>query len=579
MKTPSDFRDHIRAPAAVQALAAAAALAAGVTILAAAASPARSSAPPARSAALSARSAASPAADTSPSPITAAEIDAHLRFLSSDLLEGRAPATRGGRLASEYIATELHSWGLEPGANGSYFQPVPIDVVRTVPGSLRVSAGGKASAPLRYPEDVVVWSGSAQPTSHADADVVFVGYGVAAPEYRWDDFKGQDLKGKILLILVNDPPATQREPDLFGGRAMTYYGRWTYKYEEAERRGAAGALIIHTTEQAGYPWHTVVSSWTTPQRSLPRDADLPAPLAFRGWITDSAATALLGQAGLDLAALRKRAQTRDFRPVDTGIRLAVSMRNDVARMESRNVVAIRRGSDPALKDQYVVLSAHWDHFGIGPVVDGDSIYNGTLDNASGVADILAAAHAAAVLPPTRRSLLFAFVTAEEAGLLGSEWFGRNPTVPVKSIVADLNVDGGNLLGRVRDLSVLGADKSSLGPSLERMIAADGMRIAPQEHPEQGHFYRSDHFSFARVGIPAVSIGEGSDFVDRPDGWGKAQHEDYTAHRYHQPSDSYRADFDLSGAVQLSRIVLRFGRQLADTDAWPAWSKGAEFRRP
>ncbi len=518
--------------------------------------------------------AAAPAA-----PISAREIDAHLRFLSSDLLEGRAPATRGGRLASEYIASQLMACGVRPaGENGGYFQDVPIDVVTERPASIRVAASGKATATLRDPEDVVVWAGSAAPRGVAKGELVFVGYGIRAPEYRWDDFKGADLAGKVLLVLVNDPPATAAEPDLFGGRAMTYYGRWTYKFEEAERQGAAGMLIVHTTERAGYPWHTVVGSWSTPQRMLPRDPALPPPLGVRGWITDSAATALLAQAGLDLARLRSEAGTRGFRPVDTGIAMELSLESDVAHMKSRNVLGIVRGSDRRVRDEGVVLSAHWDHLGIGPAVDGDSIYNGALDNASGVADLLAMARAAATSPAPRRSLLFAFVAAEESGLLGSEYLARHSPFGVAGLVADVNIDGGNLLGRVNDLSVLGADRSSLGATLAKQLAAAGMRISPDEHPEQGHFYRSDHFSCAKVGVPSVSIGAGTDFVGRPAGWGKQQDEDYTAHRYHQPSDEYRPDFDLSGAVQLSRLVLRLADTVADAPGMPTWRAGAEFKR-
>ncbi|HET9983999.1 MAG TPA: M28 family peptidase [Longimicrobiales bacterium] len=518
-----------------------------------------------------------PAAGGAP-PITAGEIDGHLRFLASDLLEGRAPATRGGRLATEYIASELRAYGLKPGNGDSYLQELPIELVTLQPRTLRVAASGKATAALKQPDDVVVWAGSPAAESSAKGELVFVGYGAKAPEYRWDDFKGMDLKGKILLVLVNDPPATAKEPSLFGGKAMTYYGRWTYKFEEAERQGAAGALIVHTTERAGYPWHTVVGSWSEEQRMLPRPADAPAPLAFRGWVTDSAATALLKQAGLDLAKLRKQAESRSFKPVATGITMDVGFRNDVAHLKSENVVGIVPGTDPKLKDTYVVLSSHWDHFGIGPVVDGDSIYNGALDNASGVSDLLAVARAAAQGAPTPRSLLFAFVTAEESGLLGSQYFAEHPTVPLASLVANVNVDGGNLLGRVNDLVVLGQDKSSLGAELLKLISPDGMRFTPEEHPEAGYFYRSDHFSFAKQGVPSVSIGEGYDFVGKPAGWGKAQEEDYTAHRYHQPSDAYRPDFDLTGAVQLSDIVLGFARQLASSPTLPTWAPTAEFKR-
>jgi Zn-dependent M28 family amino/carboxypeptidase len=511
-------------------------------------------------------------------PITAAEVDAHLRFLSSDLLEGRAPATRGGQLAAEYIASELREDGIAPGVNGSYFQEVPIDIVGAQQQTIRVSTGGKAPATLRYPDDVVMWAGSATDSSAMRGEVVFVGYGVNAPENRWNDFKGMDLKGKVLLILVNDPPAPANEPTLFGGKAMTYYGRWTYKFEEAERQGAAGALIIHTTERAGYPWHTVVGSWAKEQRMLPRDASLPAPLGIRGWITDSMATVLLTRAGLDLAALRTQAASRDFKPVPTGITIDASFRNNVAHMQSQNVVGQLTGRDAKLKNEYVAFSAHWDHLGIGPAVNGDSIYNGASDNASGVADLLAVARAAADGPRAKRSMLVVFVTAGESGRLGAEWFGQHPTVPKKQIVAALNMDGGNVLGRTRDLTVLGDTKSSLGPMIAAMIKPMGMRISPDDHPERGAFYRSDHFSFAKVGIPSVSIGAGNDFVGRPKEWGAQQDDDYTEHRYHQPSDQYDPKFDLSGATQLSQIVLRLGLKLANDPSWPTWAKGAEFTR-
>jgi Zn-dependent M28 family amino/carboxypeptidase len=508
--------------------------------------------------------------------ISAAGIDGDLRFLSSDLLEGRAPATRGGRLAAEYIASQLRAAGVEPAVNGSYFQSVPIDIVGAQPATMHATATGTASATLRYPDDVVVWGGSAAAQSTARGELVFVGYGVAAPEYRWDDFKGADLHGKVLLVLVNDPPAPADEAALFGGKAMTYYGRWTYKFEEAERRGAAGMLIVHTTERAGYPWHTVVGSWAKEQRMLPRAA-LPAPLGVRGWITDSAATALLRQAGLDLGALRTQAASRTFRPVPTGITLDIGFRNDVQHLQSENVVGVVRGSDPALSKQYVAYSAHWDHLGIGPAVNGDSIYNGSDDNASGVADLLAVARAAAPLPHPRRSQLFIFVTAEESGLLGSSYFAQNPTVPRSQIVANLNIDGGNTLGRTRDLSVLGEKKSSLGAQLAEFIRPNGMRLSPELHPEAGEFYRSDHFSFAKAGIPAVSIGAGDDFVGRPREWGAQQNDDYTAHRYHQPSDAYRPGLNLEGAVQLSELVLQFGLRLANQANVPIWSRDSEFR--
>jgi Zn-dependent M28 family amino/carboxypeptidase len=515
----------------------------------------------------------------STSAITAAEIDAHLRFLASDLLEGRAPGTRGGRLAAEYIASQLRAYGVEPGVNGSYFQPVPIDVLTTQPGSARASVSGKATATLRQGEDVVLSAGSAVAQSTAQGELVFVGYGAVAPEYRWDDFKGADLKGKIMLVLVNDPPATAAEPTLFGGIAMTYYGRWTYKYEEAERRGAAGVLIVHRTDQAGYPFQVLVGSNSTGQRLLPRDPKLPPPVGVRGWITDSAATALLKQAGLDMAALRKQAESRDFRPVPTGIVADLAIASKVERVNSENVIGIVRGRDPKLSKEYVALSAHWDHLGVGTPVNGDSIYNGAFDNASGVATILAIARsAAATQPRPKRSLLFAFVTAEESGLLGSAYFGQSPTVPLSQIAANVNVDETNFVGPTRDVVLLGLDKSSLGPSLAAMLKPEGIAVMPKEHPERGHFYRSDHFSLAKVGVPSVSIESGTDFVGKPKGWGEQWWEEYNDKRYHQPSDEYRPDFNLSGSVQLGEIVLRFARRLADAPSMPTWNANAEFHR-
>ncbi|MBA3579973.1 MAG: M28 family peptidase [Gemmatimonadaceae bacterium] len=510
--------------------------------------------------------------------VTPHEIDAHLRFLSSDLLEGRAPATRGGRIAAEYIASQLRLFGVEPGAaNGSYFQEFPIEVVGADRSSLTATASGRATSRLRYPEDVVVWAGSAGTRSQASGELVFVGYGTTAQEFRWDDFKGVDVRGKILLVLVNDAPATTAEPNLFGGRAMTYYGRWTYKFEEAERRGAAGMLIVHTTERAGYPWHTVVGSWAKEQRMLPRPATGPAPIGVRGWITDSAATALLAQAGVDLPQLIRAAGSRDFRPVPTGINLAISFSNSVQRLQAVNVVGMVRGTDAAKSEEYVAYSAHFDHLGIGPPVNGDSIYNGALDNASGVAVMLGVAHTAAHSPRPARSQLFVFVDAEESGLLGSEYFAAHPTVPIGKIVANLNVDGGNILGRVSTLRVLGDTKSSLGPMLAAMVRADTLTIAPDTHPERGYFYRSDHFSFAKVGVPSASIAAGVEFVGRPAGWGTQQAERYTSQDYHQPSDEYRPDFDLTGAAQLAAIVSRFGKWLGDSPVVPTWNPDAEFR--
>jgi Zn-dependent M28 family amino/carboxypeptidase len=499
-------------------------------------------------------------------------LDAHLRFLSHPLLEGRAPGTRGGQLAVEYIRSHFRRIGLQP-VGGSFLQPVPMIGLDPQPRLSLHPPGGESMEPA-YRDEYVAEAGVPEIDVAVDAELVFVGFGIRAPEYEWDDYAGVDVRGKVVLVRVNDP-GSDETPDFFAGTALTYYGRWTYKFEEAERRGAAGALIIHTTEQAGYPWHTVVGSWAKEQRMLPGDPRLPAPLGMRGWITDSAAKTLSAAAGLDLAELRRRAESRDFRPVATGIEMAASFANTVESLESENVIGIvrARGQSPRARE-FVTLSAHWDHLGIGPPVDGDSIYNGARDNAAGVSTILAVARAAAERPPTGRSLMFVFVTAEESGLLGAHFFARNTPVPQERIIANLNVDPGSVFGRTRDLRVLGDTKSSLGPSLRRMVQPMGLTILPDAYPERGYFYRSDHFAFALMGIPSVSIGGGSEYVNPR---GAEMLAEYDARHYHQPSDRYREDFDLSGAVQIANVVHAFARQLAAAPGVPTWNADAEFR--
>ncbi len=511
------------------------------------------------------------------SGITAAEIEQHIKNLSHDSMEGRGPATPGGEKTEKYLVEQLTAYGLEPGYNGSYLQPVPIDMVTPDPASVSVKTTGKVTTTLTQGEDVVVWPGSASTTSASKGELVFIGYGADAPEYNWDDFKGVDLKGKVLMVLVNDPPAPADEPDLFAGKGMTYYGRWTYKFEEAERRGAVGMFVVHNTEDAGYGWN-VVQGNAGPQLLLPPNPGAPAPLGVRGWMQNDVAKRLVEEAGLKWDDLLASAKTREFKPVSTGIDVDMSMKNTTSRMVSNNVVAVIPGSDPELSKQYVAYSAHWDHLGVGPAVDGDSIYNGAYDNASGTANLLAIAKEAAAAPEKpKRSQVFIFVTAEESGLLGSLWYGKNPTVPTADIIAVLNVDGGNVLGFVEDLTVQGDNKSSLGPLLAKMIEGDKMTITPDQSPEKGYFYRSDHFSFAKVGIPAVSIGEGRKFVGKPASWGDEQADEYTKVRYHQPQDEYSADWDLRGAAQLADIVYRFGKQLANAVDLPVWNDDAEFK--
>ena len=506
--------------------------------------------------------------------VSMAAMDAHLKYLADDLLEGRAPATRGGALAATYVAAQFEALGLEPaGPDGSYFQPVAL--VGMVPHPS--FAWGKAGAPrpLTYREDFVAWA--ERPESHivADGDVVFVGYGVQAAEWRWDDYKGLDVHGKVLLMLVNDPGL--QDSTIFNGRALTYYGRWTYKLEEAARRGALGAILVHTTESATYGWEVVRGSWSVEQFKLDRPA--PQSIAFAAWVTHDAAQAALAQAGLSLDSLTRGAARREFRPVATGLRVTVDMKSDLRRVHSANVVARLPGSDAILARQAVVFSAHWDHKGIGPAVNGDSIYNGAEDNASGVAAMLGIAQAAAQLQPRpRRTLLFIATTAEESGLLGSETYVREPIIPLAQTAAVLNLDVTNVRGATRDIDALGVDRSTIGPMFEAAARAESLAVV-HEPDVRGSFYRSDHFPFAKAGVPSVSIEPGLDFVGKPAGWGREQADLYNRTRYHQPSDEYRSTFTYQGMAQEARVALRLAVAIANAPTMPEWLPRSEFRRP
>ena len=512
---------------------------------------------------------------------------APLRFLSDDLLEGRGTGARGGELAAAYVATQFMALGLEPaGDSGTYFQQVPI-VAQNPTATMEYAAGG-APHPLRFREDFVAWSETipAAPATerrgavdtamvNAGGEVVFVGFGAVAPEYGWDDFKGTDVTGKVLLMLVNDPGL--RDSTLFrGGKALTYYGRWTYKLEEAARRGAAGVLLIHNDTMATYGWNTVVNSWTGDQVKLVRPN---TSLQWAGWITQRAADAMLRERGLDLTQLMAAAARPDFRPVATGITVHGVVTSVVRRTTTANVVARLPGSDPALRGQVVVIGAHWDHHGISRPVNGDSILNGAVDNASGVATILAIADAyrrAGVAP--RRSILFVSFTAEEKGLLGSQAFAERPPVPARDIAAILNVDGANLWGRTRDIGALGGDQSALGAVFAQAARAEGLRVTTSlEGLRSGGFFRSDHFPFAKVGVPGLSFQTGDDFIGRPAGWGKQQREEYNRLRYHQPADEILPWYTVDGALQQARVVARVAWLVGNATQLPAWDPTSEFR--
>ena len=509
--------------------------------------------------------------------ITAATLEAPIRFLADDLLEGRGPASRGDQLTQLYLATTMQLLGLQPGGpGGSWRQPFPVvGITATVPKTWSFHKAGEA-LDLAVWDDFIAASGVQQPASEIDgAELVFVGYGIQAPEYDWDDFKDADLAGKVLVMLNNDP---DWDPDLFAGNRRLYYGRWTYKYESAARQGAVGAIIIHTTPSAGYPWQVVQTSWTGEQFELPA-GDEPR-IQVAAWTTEAATKRLFALAGADYDALVEAAHRRDFRPVPLGVTTSLALANQLHRVETANVAGLLPGSDPELAGQVVVYTAHHDHLGMAPAgdgKDGDRIYNGALDNASGVAQVLAIARAATLLPePPRRTLLFLFVGGEEQGLLGSKYFAAHPTVEPGRIAANLNFDGGNIWGETRDLTLIGMGKSDLDQVAAAVAARQGRTVLGDQFPDKGYYYRSDQFSFAKIGVPALYFDVGTDFVGKPPGFAAEQVEAWTEEHYHQPSDELVPAWDFAGMVQDARLGFFAGLAIADQQALPAWLPGDEF---
>jgi len=520
--------------------------------------------------------AAPPAARSAPAAersITAEEIRAHVRFLASDLLEGRGPGTRGDALAEGYIASQLESLGLRPAGTEGFLQPFDIVGVDGHAATVQF-ARGPESLQLRHGEEVIAVAGDdAAHTALGGAELVFVGYGIRAPEYTWDDFKGQDLRGKVLLVLNNDP---EDDPALFAGRARLWYGRWDYKYEMAAKVGAAGAIILHTPHSAGYPWQVVRSSWTGPQFSVPTTE---RRVAVRGWVAEEACRRLVALAGKNLDELMRSANRREFHPVPLGVKVTTAFDSRIQRTRTANVLALLPGSDPRLSSEVVLYTAHHDHLGVRPdaAPGEDAIYNGAEDNASGVALMLSVARAYAALPrPPRRSILFAAVAAEEQGLLGSEFLAHHPPVPLGRIAVDINIDGANVFGRTRDVTVIGLGKTDLDTTLRALARTQGRVIRGDQLPDRGYFYRSDQFSFARVGVPSAYFESGLDYRGRPPGWGREKREAWEETRYHQPSDELTPDWDLSGAVEDGRLQFALGYSVAQSTALPAWTQGDEF---
>jgi Zn-dependent M28 family amino/carboxypeptidase len=507
--------------------------------------------------------------------ISGHRIRAHVKFLASDLLEGRAVGTRGGKLAAEYIAAQFALIGLKPaGGDGAYFQNVSLVGVETQPDAqLSATAKGK-TASFRWLDEFVGSSQRQKPLDQFDAEAVFVGHGIVAPEFQWDDFKGVDVRGKILVLFTNEPPSTDEK--FFGGRALTYYGRWTYKYEEALRKGAAGAIIIHTTPTAGYGWDVVRNSWGGEQPYVKLGEGKPA-LAFAGWVTREAGNRLLGLSGRTVDELLELSNSRSFRPIPLGIRLHGRLPARIREFDTRNVAGMIPGSDPDLKSEAVIFSAHWDHLGVGTPVNGDSIYNGAVDNATGCGILLEIARAWASLDQKpRRSALFLAVTGEEGGLRGSEYYATHPLVPPGKTAVALNFDAFYPFGRTKDVVVNGAERTTFWPQVEEAARRMNLEIEPDPHPEQGHYYRSDHFSFARAGIPAFSINMGSEFLGEPSGYGNKVFEEFNSKHYHQPSDEYKEDWDFSGIEQMARFGFLVGTSAANLEKLPTWKQEDEF---
>ncbi|MFQ5797487.1 MAG: M28 family peptidase [Bacteroidota bacterium] len=505
--------------------------------------------------------------------ITPNLIESHIELLSDDLFEGRAPATRGDRLAMQYIAAQFLRIGLQPGYTGSFFQPVPI-VGMTGDASMMLRASrNDAVIEFKFYDEFVGYSGIQEPIVSLDAEVVFVGYGIVAPEQKWNDYKDFDVRGKVLLMMNNDPAGD--DPNFFGGKARLYYGRWTYKYEIAAAKGAAGAIIIHTPESAGYGWNVVQSSWSRERFSL---ADSPeAGLPIKAWLTEQSTKRLLQLSGHDLAALQQMAQRRDFTPVPLGVRISTTIQSEIRHLETANVLGLLRGSDSTLREEAVIFTAHHDHLGIGKTVNGDSVYNGALDNASGVGALLAVAEAFAALPERpKRTLLFMTVGAEEQGLLGSQYYSEHPTIPPGRIAANVNIDVLNVFGLTKDIIMIGKGRSTIDQIVEKAAKLLNLVVKPDQFPEQGFFYRSDQLNFARIGVPTAYFDQGLDFVGKPVGYGRQLVETYIEKNYHQPSDEVQPDWDYRGAEQQTDFNFLIGYFTANQQEMPRWNPGDEF---
>ena len=526
-----------------------------------------------------------PAAPIQPPAIDSNAIIERIKVLASDEYEGRAPGTKGEDLTVKYLVDESKKLGLQPGnTDGTYVQKVPLVGIQAQQLQPFTVTKGGTKQTFKWGDDVVPWTKHVADTaSIADSDLVFVGYGVEAPEYNWNDFKNVDVKGKTIVVLVNDPqvpdPSDPKtlDPKLFNGKAMTYYGRWTYKFEEGARKGAAGVLIVHETGPAGYPFSVV-------QGNLREKFDIVAAnknmdrAAIEGWVSLPTAKKIFAMAGQDFDKLKQAALSRDFQPVPLGLKASLGVKNTLRTIDSQNVVARLEGSDARMKDEHVVYSSHWDHLGVGAPVNGDKIYNGALDNASGVATLLEIAKAfTQTQPKPKRSILFLFVTAEEQGLLGSQYYSVNPIYPLAKTVANINMDGVNQWGRTKDITVVGMGASDLDDYLRDAAATQNRTLTPDPEPEKGFYYRSDHFNFAKQGVPALYTDAGEHFIGKDESYSKSKRDEYTNRDYHAPSDQIKPDWDLSGAIEDAQLMFMVGYRVANADKFPEWKPGNEFK--
>jgi Zn-dependent M28 family amino/carboxypeptidase len=501
----------------------------------------------------------------------------HVKVLGSDEFEGRAPSSDGEEKTVQYLKAEFEKVGALPGNGDSYFQEVPLVEITASPDMTLSISGGKSPMTFSYPDEFVGWTPQVKENVEVkDSELVFAGYGIVAPEYDWNDYEGVDVQGKTVVLLVNDPGFTTEDPEIFNGRAMTYYGRWTYKFEEAARQGAAGAMVIHETEPAAYGWGVVRNSWTGPQFSLISEDGNASRCALESWIALETTEKIFDAAGMSFKELKDAALEPDFEAVSLGLKASVGIENNVRKPTSRNVVATLPGSDRA--DEYIIYVAHWDHFGVDPTLEGDQIFNGALDNATGTAGLILLADAFKHLgAPTGRSILFLAVTGEEQGLLGSHYYATHPIHPLTKTAAVINMDSLNIYGRMKDIRVVGYGQSEMDDYAKAVAAEQDQVVLPNAKPERGSFYRSDHFPFAKQGVPALSAGSGIQHREQGEEYGRQVREQYSKEKYHKPTDEYDESWDLTGAMEDMQFYFKIGYRLAMESTFPNWKEGSEFK--